>query len=295
MPPHRLKLATLLTLVTQLTTHSRLLLALKPAFLLWLMAMPSSFALEETETLAPSVGVHGMLLFGNDSALFASHLPMYHAPHNAQVILKLKFSDPNTQIQVQQAIAHDANKSAAIWSLVPTVFDLARLAVGHPQQLTQLTVDIFEGHFERGGTLRWAKRKLGIEEVVLFSPLSLINDDNKPAKTLNYVLLRQHDNDSVQFAIKRLGTRPEADHLLRLSGINQALPTSITVKLEPLTKPVNSQQSQAATPAQLVDALISQLKRQETPKGDLNHASPLTAPSHSVIFEEMYLERAELR
>ena len=35
--------------------------------------------------------VHGMLLFGKEN-LYASHLPMFHAPHDYQVIFKLNLS-----------------------------------------------------------------------------------------------------------------------------------------------------------------------------------------------------------
>ncbi|MCT8988416.1 hypothetical protein [Shewanella phaeophyticola] len=50
------------------------------------------------------MGLHGMLLFGSQYGLFASHLPMFHQPHNAQVVFKLSFADPKIQAEVIKGI-----------------------------------------------------------------------------------------------------------------------------------------------------------------------------------------------
>ncbi|WP_373990514.1 hypothetical protein [Duganella sp. BuS-21] len=41
-------------------------------------------------------GEHGMVLFGGKKGLYASHLPMFHAPHDYQVILQLHVADAAT-------------------------------------------------------------------------------------------------------------------------------------------------------------------------------------------------------
>jgi hypothetical protein len=246
-----------------------------------------SFA-EQTEKLPPAMGVHGMLLFGNESALFASHLPMYHPPHNAQVILKLKFTDPQTQSKVQSALTMYDTKQVALWTLVPRPFDLARLAVDHPQRITQLLVDVFEGHFERRGNLKWQKVRVNIEEVILFSPLGFAENKTKPtAGALSYLLLRQHENDPVQFAIKRLGMRPEADHLLRLTGINHKLPSEISL---PLTG------RKFATHKMLAQTLssIESLGLQQNPLHFLPQ-NALQGGTSTIQAETLYLELNELK
>lgn len=34
-------------------------------------------------------GTHGMALFGGKDALYTSHLPMFHAPHDYQLVLQV--------------------------------------------------------------------------------------------------------------------------------------------------------------------------------------------------------------
>lgn len=40
-----------------------------------------------------TTGIHGMLLFGDQEALYLSHLPMFTSPHNFQVIVEISFDD----------------------------------------------------------------------------------------------------------------------------------------------------------------------------------------------------------
>jgi hypothetical protein len=57
-------------------------------------ALETASAAPTLPALDASYGVHGMALFGGKDALFASHLPMFHAPHNQQVILQIEIHDP---------------------------------------------------------------------------------------------------------------------------------------------------------------------------------------------------------
>ena len=38
-------------------------------------------------------GVHGMALFGGKDGRYAAHLPMFHAPHDYQVLLPIRLAD----------------------------------------------------------------------------------------------------------------------------------------------------------------------------------------------------------
>lgn len=84
--------------------------------------------------------VHGMLLFG-DRVTYASHLPMFHAPHDYQALFELHLSG---------AEAYDRMKKKAdtYFTLVPKPMDLAKVLDG---TLKEFPATIFEGHFERGG------------------------------------------------------------------------------------------------------------------------------------------------
>ncbi|MCL1142793.1 hypothetical protein [Shewanella gaetbuli] len=170
--------------------------------------------------LAPSMGLHGMLLFGNESALFASHLPMFHTPHNAQVIVQLSFNQKHIQQQMITQMAQEHSDS--VWTIVPQHFDLARLSPTAKHAIDELTVDVFEGHFERGGHLRWAKKKIKLEKVLVFSPLSLTEVEDTRSTT-HYFTVNNSASDRTQFLVKKLTHRPDADHILKLTGVKQAL------------------------------------------------------------------------
>ena len=95
----------------------------------------------------PTWGEHGMVLFGGSDGLFASHLPMFHAPHDYHVVIALQIASPAIDAAMRKRLA----AKPALWTLVPEEFELARLAPGATNPLTQFKADIVEGHFERGG------------------------------------------------------------------------------------------------------------------------------------------------
>src|SRR5579859_1939791 len=83
-------------------------------------------AMHATEpTRPPTWGLHGMVLFGGADGLFASHLPMFHAPHDYHVVIALQLPpDIDTSIRTR------LSRAPALWTLVPEEFELARLAPG---------------------------------------------------------------------------------------------------------------------------------------------------------------------
>lgn len=93
---------------------------------------------------APSV--HGMLLFGSQTT-YASHLPMFHAPHDYQLILKLTLRD-STAVGVVDRYAASVKVSKDIFTLVPEVMDLTKVIDGSKKTFAG---EIYQGHFERGG------------------------------------------------------------------------------------------------------------------------------------------------
>jgi hypothetical protein len=97
-------------------------------------------AVVEPEPLDPGyMGVHGMVVFTNGSTLYASHLPTYKKPHNAQIVYRIDSSGSH--------LIHLA-RDADLVTLRPKPFNLQELIRGN-----EITVkaDVFMGHFERGG------------------------------------------------------------------------------------------------------------------------------------------------
>ncbi len=46
---------------------------------------------------APGVATHGMLVFG-EQPIYVSHLPMFHPPHNFQVLAEVGFAPADEEL-----------------------------------------------------------------------------------------------------------------------------------------------------------------------------------------------------
>ena len=170
----------------------------------------------------PQMGLHGMLLFGSDQGLFASHLPMFHPPHHSQVVMSLRFKDPAVTQSIEQGLVADKNNEQAYWTIVPQPFDLTRLAPNSKKPITELTVDVVQGHFERGGKTQWKQQTVYLEKVMVFNQLSLEVKPNehtkKPNATQQYFVINHSPQDKTQFLVKRINHRPDADQIVQLTG-----------------------------------------------------------------------------
>lgn len=151
----------------------------------------------------PSHGVHGMVLFGDRDGLYAAHLPMFHAPHDNQVVIRLRFADP----QRERAMRARLDGKTALWTIEPERFALHRLAPGAATPLTTFKADIVEGHFERGGSTRERQAELLVVRVVLYRILS----PQAAVKPLaHYVPVGP-------FLVKLVDSRPDFDHIVLLA------------------------------------------------------------------------------
>ena len=96
---------------------------------------------------ADPLAIHGMLLFG-ESTTYISHLPMFHVPHDYQLLAQVDLSDltnSSTLAKYQQA-----KQTSVHFTIVPKPMDLTKVIDG---TITSFPADIYQGHFERGGTL----------------------------------------------------------------------------------------------------------------------------------------------
>lgn len=154
-----------------------------------------------------SWGKHGMVVFGGESALYASHMPMFHAPHDFQVLIQFHLTDAAVQKKLAQALATHPQ----YWSLDPEDFDLQRFSPNHPKPITQFTARFVEGHFERGGTERYAGQTVVVDKVLMFRRLK--------SETLADTKGRYHliGQGKERFLIKEIDRRPEFDVIFKLS------------------------------------------------------------------------------
>lgn len=165
-------------------------------------------------------GSHGMAVFGGRDGLYASHLPMFHAPHDSQVLLRFHLADARVDASLRARLA----LRPQLWTLEPGLFDLHRLAPGHEQPLKQFTARFVQGHFERGGVERFAGQTVVVDEVLLFKPL-----DFKPASDAqvahsagSYLLLGVGREF---FAVKEIDRRPDFDTIVAMKPLPHAAQT----------------------------------------------------------------------
>lgn len=150
---------------------------------------------------ADQPAAHGMLLFGQE-AVYASHLPMFHAPHDYQVILKLGLQDGKT------LAAYEAAKKSfsGIFTLVPGVMDLSAVISGAK---TEFSAEIFKGHFEQGG-VSLGKLNVSVEQVIYSSKLNA-QPSGEPSKYLVF------GSGGEYFAAHLIDGKPNFDAILSVT------------------------------------------------------------------------------
>ena len=152
-----------------------------------------------------------MLLFGS-AALYASHLPMFHRPHDYQVLLELELSSP---ARAAYAASQRDFPAEPVYTLDPEKFVLPDM-VAHPRPFR---ADVYRGHFERGGVRIANGAEVRIRRVVYYRHLQ---PAEAPAPRPAFVLL---GGAQEQFMVHRIGGRPDYDQVLRL------VPTPATARL----------------------------------------------------------------
>ncbi len=167
-----------------------------------------------------SWGKHGMVVFGGKTALFASHMPMFHAPHDLQVVIQFHLADTKVHDELAQALT---NKSQ-FWSLDPEDFDLQRLSSAHATPLSKFSANFFEGHFERGGQQRYVSQTVIVDKVMMFRPLKL---ENKIEMQGHYHVIGQGKE---RFLVKEIDRRPDFDVIFKLNEFAKPnLPKTIKI------------------------------------------------------------------
>ena len=114
----------------------------------WLLAFCALAAQASDVSKAPSYGAHGMAVFGGSGGVLASHLAMFHAPHDYQVLLQIQLADP----ALEGALRAQLQAEPKLWSIDPEKFPLTDLWQAK-QPRKQFRADLYQGHFERGGKL----------------------------------------------------------------------------------------------------------------------------------------------
>ncbi len=155
---------------------------------------------------SPGWGSHGMAVFGGNEGLYASHLPMFHVPHDAQVVFRFHLKDPTTDNALRKALA----SKPELWTLEPEKFDLHRFAPGHADPLKQFSARFVQGHFERDGKERYINQTVVVDEIVIFQRLSFTPRVESKGR------YRVIGNGLERFVLKVIDRRPDFDLIATL-------------------------------------------------------------------------------
>jgi len=149
-------------------------------------------------------GNHGMALFGGKDGLYASHLPMFHAPHDYQVILQVHIADRATDAALRARL----DRTPALWTIDPEQFELSALAPHARNPRKEFSADLVQGHFERGGKAQYKAATVVIDKVLLFRQL-----DGKP-RAAGFSRYMQVGSGTQRFLVKEIDSRPDFDHIV---------------------------------------------------------------------------------
>jgi hypothetical protein len=149
---------------------------------------------------ATRMGVHGMVLFGGPRQ-FLSHLPMYHPPHDAQLVLEVRTAGDGLP----------AAFSDQLYTIEPERFGLDSLRDG---TRTRFTATVYRGNFEQGGVPIARGVAFEVVRVVLDRPLAA---GDAIAAAPEYLALGQRGAVAL---VHLLGGAPGFDHVVtaRLDG-----------------------------------------------------------------------------
>lgn len=163
---------------------------------------------EELPPLDPAyVGVHGMVLMNKASTIFAYHLPLYHKPHDVQLLYKLDVKNV--------ALVHLVRDNDMV-TIKPKPFNLQRLMRG---EKIALEADIYIGHFERDGMLVYENMTLNFAKQLYMRKL----DDISPSSNnQEYDVVSYRKNNKIY--IHKIQQAPSFDHLIHIDVNAGCLP-----------------------------------------------------------------------
>lgn len=152
--------------------------------------------------------VHGMLIVGKNT-VYLSHLPMFHAPHDYQVIVEAEFSTEGKTAYLDNL----ESSSEKIYTLVPEAFVLPEM-IKNPRPFK---AQIYKGHFERDGVLIAENVTVEIKKVIYFKKFNPL--DVKPIES-HFLLF---GNKQEQFLAHAISQRPDFDQILKIDVVDDLI------------------------------------------------------------------------
>lgn len=151
---------------------------------------------------ADKPSIHGMLIFGKEK-IYASHLPLFHTPHDYQIILELELSAPDQKKFITDQRLHP---EFTTYIIEPEKFILPDM-IAKPRPFT---VNLYRGYFERGGIKIASNISVKIKQVIFFKKFKA--EENK-STTADYILI---GNDKEQFLIHHITSKPDFEQIIQV-------------------------------------------------------------------------------
>jgi hypothetical protein len=158
---------------------------------------------ENTHNLHQRMGHHGMVMFAVGADIYVSHLPLFSAPHDFQLIYRVKSANNN---RILAMLAKDT------LTILPAAFDLNRLVDG---ESFKISTQIFTGHFERGGTLSFQDKSFEFYQPIYKRSLSQVPQISK-SQNKTFVLL-DTKLPNAKLAVHHIQAAPSFDMIALIS------------------------------------------------------------------------------
>jgi hypothetical protein len=157
--------------------------------------------------------VHGMFMFGSDK-VYLSHLPMFHSPHDYQVLLEVSLPK---EVKSEYLKHMKLSPLEASYTIVPETFSLPDLV----SSKKSFKATLFKGHFERGGKAISNEVMISIKKVLYFKKFE--KNAFKPDAG-KYIIV---GNLSEQFLVHKVISKPDFDQITKLTGLSKTMTTML--------------------------------------------------------------------
>ena len=153
-------------------------------------------------------GRHNMFAFGRE-VLFLSHLPMFMAPHDAQLILEVTLENPGGSLLKVWSRERESHPDERIYTVMPEKFALSTLYVGDPPPRRSFRARFFRGHLEHGGAV--IPELANVEVLVTRVVYAKRFDQGGKPEDLTYLLFGRA---AELFLAHRISEPPDFDQIL---------------------------------------------------------------------------------
>ncbi|MFD0738884.1 MBL fold metallo-hydrolase [Lysobacter koreensis] len=146
---------------------------------------------------------HGMLVVGTE-VVYLSHLPMFHVPHNYQLIFEAGLADDALAAYRADAQRHPGQ----LYTLVPSQRWVLPETI---REHASFSADLYRGHFERGGTPIRQDIDVAVKRIVQFRRFEP-GRAPQPEEWIGFGRGREH------FLAHRLEGPPDMDQVVQVSA-----------------------------------------------------------------------------